>query len=95
VTFRHCEVDLFFVFSSGILGEIKQNKSAKVAIFVEFVLGDRQRKTKQNFLKFLFSHLAFSQFSPSYDFLFFSPRIIFFLSFFFFFFPQTDSSQKS
>jgi hypothetical protein len=72
VTFGHSEVDLFFVFSSGILGETKPNKSAKVAIFTEFVLGDRQKKTKQDFMKFLFSRLAFSQFSPSYDFLFFS-----------------------
>jgi hypothetical protein len=44
VTFGHWEVDLFFVFSSGILGETKQNKSAKVAIFTEFVLGDLQKK---------------------------------------------------
>jgi hypothetical protein len=44
VTFGHSEVDLFFVFSSGILGETKPNKSAKVAIFTEFVLGDRQKK---------------------------------------------------
>jgi hypothetical protein len=38
----------------------KQNKSAKVA--TEFILGDRQKKTKQDFMKFLFSRLAFSQF---------------------------------
>jgi hypothetical protein len=44
MTFGHCEVDLFLVFSFGILGETKQNKSAKVAIFTEFVLGDRQKK---------------------------------------------------
>jgi hypothetical protein len=62
VTFEHCEVDLFFVFSSRILWETKQNKSAKVAIFTEFILGDRQKKTKQDFMKFLFSRLAFSQF---------------------------------
>jgi hypothetical protein len=43
VTFGHSEVDLFFVFSSGILGETKPNKSAKVAIFTEFALGDRQK----------------------------------------------------
>jgi hypothetical protein len=49
VTFGHCEVDLFFVFSSGILGETKPNKSAKVAIFTEFVLGDRQKKYKARF----------------------------------------------
>jgi len=72
MTFGHCEVNLFFVFSSGILGETKPNKSAKVAIFTEFVLGDCQKNTKQDFMKFLFSRLAFSQFSPSYDFLFFS-----------------------
>jgi hypothetical protein len=54
VTFRHYEVDLFFVFSSGILGETKQNKSAKVVIFTKFVLGDRQKKTKQDFVKLLF-----------------------------------------
>jgi hypothetical protein len=46
VTFGHCEVDFFFVFSSGILGETKQNKSAKVPIFIEFVLGDRQKKQR-------------------------------------------------
>jgi hypothetical protein len=39
-----CEVDLFLVFSSGILGETKQNKSAKVLIFTEFVLADCQKK---------------------------------------------------
>jgi hypothetical protein len=44
MTFGHSEVDLFFVFSSGILGETKPNKSAKVAIFTEFALGDRQKK---------------------------------------------------
>jgi len=49
MTFRHSEVDLVFVFSSGILGETKPNKSAKVAIFTEFVLGDRQKKNKAGF----------------------------------------------
>ncbi len=37
-------------------------------------------------MKFLFSRLAFSQFSPSYDFLFFpffSLQVFFFVSFFF------------
>jgi hypothetical protein len=70
-------------------------ESAEVAIFTEFVLGDRQNKTEQDFMKFLFSRLASNQFSQSYDFLFFffSPRIFF--CFFFFFFPRTDSSQKS
>jgi hypothetical protein len=82
VTFGHSEVDLFFVFSSGILGETKQNKSAKVAIFTEFVLGDRQEKTKQDFMKFLFSRLTFSQFSPSYGFLFFSFLFLFSTDFF-------------
>jgi hypothetical protein len=77
---------LFFVFSSGILGETKQNKSAKVAIFTEFVLGDRQKKTKQDFMKFLFFRLVFSQFSPSYDFLFFSFLFFFSKDFFLFLF---------
>jgi hypothetical protein len=49
VTFGHREVDLFFVFSSGILGETKPNKSAKVAIFTEFVLGNCQKKNKAGF----------------------------------------------
>jgi hypothetical protein len=62
MTFGHYEVNLFLVFSSGILGETKQNKSVKVTIFTEFILEDRQKKTKQNFMKFLFSRLAFSQF---------------------------------
>jgi hypothetical protein len=83
VIFGHCEVDLFFVFSSGILGETKQNKSAKVAIFTEFVLGDCQKKAKQDFMKFLFSHLTFNQLSPSYDFLFFSFLFLFSKHFFF------------
>jgi hypothetical protein len=35
---------------SGILGETKQNKSAEVVIFTEFVLGDRQKnKNKARF----------------------------------------------
>jgi hypothetical protein len=45
-------VYLFFVFSSGILGETRKtkNKSAKVAIFTEFVLGDCQKqKNKAGF----------------------------------------------
>jgi hypothetical protein len=50
VTFGHCEVNLFFVFSFGILGETKQNKSAKVAIFIKFVLGDRQKKKQSRIL---------------------------------------------
>jgi len=63
----------FLFFPPEFRGEQKQkNKSAKVAIFTEFVLEDRQKQTKQDFFKFLFSHLASSQFSPSYDFLFFS-----------------------
>jgi hypothetical protein len=49
VTFGHYEVDLFFVFSSKFLGETKQNKNAKVAIFTKFVLGDRQKKNKTRF----------------------------------------------
>jgi hypothetical protein len=111
VTFGHCEVDLFFVFSSRILGgnKTKQNKTkaAKVAIFTEFRIrswrSPKKKKTKQDFMKFLFSRLAFSQFSPSYYFILFSFSFLFlfskdfvlFLFFFSFFFPRTDSSQKS
>jgi hypothetical protein len=61
----------------------KQNKSAKVTIYTEFVLGDRQKKTMQDFMKFLFSRLTFSQISPSYDFFsFFFLQGFFFVSLF-------------
>jgi hypothetical protein len=94
VAFGHCEVDLFFVFSSGILGETKQNKSAKVAIFTEFVFGDHQKKTKQDFMKFLFSRLAFNQFSPSYDFPFFFFLFLFSKDFFFSFFYSSSFLEQ-
>ncbi len=90
----------FLFFFSGILGETKQNKSAKLAIFIEFVFGDRQKKKQNRILwnfYFLVSPLAnFHRAMIFFSFLsfFFSPRIFFFL-FFFFFFPRTDSSQKS
>ncbi len=63
--------------------DLRAQWSRFVAIFTEFVLGDRQKKTKQDFMKFLFSRLAFSQFSPSYDFLFFSFLFLFSKDFFF------------
>jgi hypothetical protein len=69
----------------------KQNKSAKVA--TEFILGDRQKKTKQDFMKSLFSCLAFGQFSPSYDFLFFSFLFLFSKDFFLFFFSSSFLEQ--
>jgi hypothetical protein len=44
MTFGHYEIDLFFVVSSGILGETKQNKSAKVAIFTNLFLEIAKKK---------------------------------------------------
>ncbi len=66
-------VDLFFVFSSGISGGTKTKKQKRQSRHIYRIRSWRSpKKTKQDFFKFLFSHLASSQFSPSYDFLFFS-----------------------
>ncbi len=52
------------------------------------------KKTKQDFMKFLFSCLAFSQFSPSYDFFFFSFLFLSSKDFFFLFLFLLLSSNR-
>jgi hypothetical protein len=98
VTFEHCEIDLFLDFSLGILGEAKQKKSAKVAIFIEFVIGDRQKKNKIGFYEFLFPRLAFSQKSSSCGgwntFNFFSFLFLFSKVFFCFFFFSSSFLEQ-
>ncbi len=89
-----------FFFSSGILGETKQNKVPKSPYlqnsFLE-IAKKKQSKILWNFYFFVSPLANFHQAMIFFSFLsfFFSPRIFFCFCFFFFFFPQTDSSQKS
>ncbi len=87
-------VDLFFVFSSGILGETKQKKQKRQSRHIYWIRSWRSR-ILWNFY-FPVSPLAnFHQAMIffSFHFIFFSPRI-FFVSLFFLKIIRTDSSQN-
>jgi hypothetical protein len=77
----------FLFFSSGILGE-RTKKKAPNSPYLQnsFLEIAKKKKTKEDFMKFLFSRFASNQLSPSYDFLF--------LSFLFFFFSPIIQAKN-
>ncbi len=76
----------FLFFPPEFWGKQNKTKAPKSPYLQNLFLEIAKKKTKQDFMKFLFSGLTFSQFSPSYDFLFFSFLFLFSKDFFLFLF---------